>query len=75
MSNEIDAKKIDEKFGPPSYLETLLEDIGSKKGKIVEGLTSFLTLPYVKYIHLLSPSLKIYTNSSNQRLEGTRSKR
>lgn len=50
MGSEVDAKKVNDKFGPPSYLETLLADIGTKKGRIVEGLTSFLTLPYVKSV-------------------------
>jgi hypothetical protein len=69
MGIVIDAKKIDEKFGPPSYLETLLEDIGTKKGKIVEGLTNFLTLPYVKYTPLMPFFVIICTNANNQCFE------
>lgn len=50
MNNSADQQKVNDKFGPPSYLETLLVDIGSKKGKINEALTNFLTLPYVKSV-------------------------
>lgn len=67
MGSNIDAKQIDEKFGPPSYLDTLLEDIGTKKGKIVEGLTNFLTLPYVKLVH--APLLKSLANSPTSALK------
>lgn len=50
MSESIAPEAVRDKFGPPSYLETLLSDIGEGKGKINEALTNFLTLPYVKYV-------------------------
>ncbi|KAK3680474.1 hypothetical protein B0T22DRAFT_536924 [Podospora appendiculata] len=38
---------VRDNFGPPSYVDTLLADLGPKAGKINEALGDFLALPYV----------------------------
>ena len=48
MSLDIKPEDVRANLGPPSYLETLLADIGKEKGKINEALETFLTLPYVR---------------------------
>ncbi|KAJ1325808.1 hypothetical protein MN608_09004 [Microdochium nivale] len=56
MSLDIKPEDVRANLGPPSYLETLLADIGKEKGKINEALESFLTLPYVSAIKVTNRS-------------------
>jgi hypothetical protein len=48
MTDATSPETINAKLGPPSYLETLLADIGTGKGQINAALQTFLVLPYVK---------------------------
>ncbi|SPO01197.1 uncharacterized protein DNG_03944 [Cephalotrichum gorgonifer] len=41
------AADVRDKFGPPSYVETLLADLGPESGKVNDSLNKFLSLPYV----------------------------
>jgi hypothetical protein len=47
-SGEPSPSDVKDNFGPPSYVDTLLSELGPEAGKINEALSSFLAIPYVK---------------------------
>lgn len=46
-SDEKSPEDMRDAFGPPSYMDTLLADMGPESGRINKALSDFLAIPYV----------------------------
>ncbi|GAB7346960.1 hypothetical protein MBLNU459_g2015t1 [Dothideomycetes sp. NU459] len=58
-SQEPTPSDVKDNFGPPSYIDTLLADLGPEAGKVNEALSSFLEIPYIN-------ALKVTTKNGEE---------